>query len=63
MNPKDHNAPQPSAEYQQAEQFINKAIAGMNEDNHIEYSSTIERNPQVTKLWKKCLQRLLRKFS
>lgn len=49
----------PNPDYQQAEQFIDRSLANMNTDSHIEYTSTMERNQQPSK-WKLWLNRILR---
>lgn len=49
----------PNSEYQQAEQFINKSIAEMGTDSHIEYGNTMERNDHPP-LWKRWLHRILK---
>lgn len=43
----------------QAEKMISQAIASMDDDNHVEYGSSIERNTLPPK-WKRWLNHLLR---
>jgi hypothetical protein len=50
---------QPNNRFIQAEKMISQAIASMDEDNHVEYASSIERNTHSSK-WKKWLHHLLR---
>jgi len=49
----------PNAEYQQAQQFIDKSLSNMDNDTHYEYASTMKRDPQLSK-WEKWIDRLLR---
>jgi hypothetical protein len=50
LTPKEQNNPVPSVEYQRAQQFINQSIEAMDEEMHIEYRSTIERNVPQSRL-------------
>lgn len=49
-------------DYEFAERIINQTIAGMDDDTHIEYGSTLERNATPSK-WRQWLHRLLRLHS
>ncbi len=62
LTPKEQNDPVPSVEYQRAQQFINQSIEAMDEEMHIEYRSTIERNAPQSRL-RQWLSRLLHLFS
>lgn len=46
-------------DYDKAEQMINRAIADMKDENHIEYGSTMERKAPPPK-WKRWLHKMLR---
>jgi len=46
-------------DFLQAEQFINQALAGMDDETHIEYGSTMERKGTPS-MWKQWLHRLIR---
>ena len=48
-----------NAQFLQAEQMINQAIASMGNETHIEYGSTMERKSKPSK-WKEWLRRLRR---
>lgn len=48
---KEQEASPQNPEFQQAEQMINKAIANMDGETHIEYGSTMERKSKPSK-WK-----------
>lgn len=43
VTPKEKNESPPNERYQQAEQSINRALAGMSDNTHVEYGSTLER--------------------
>ena len=59
MTPTSEQSIQPANDkFLQAEQMINNTIAGMVNETHIEYGSTMERKSSPPK-WKKLLHRLL----
>lgn len=59
MTPTSEQSIQPANDkFLQAEQMINNTIAGMDNETHIEYGSTMERKSSPQK-WKKILHRLL----
>lgn len=58
MTPTSEQSIQPTNEqFLQAEQMIDNAIAGMDNETHIEYGSTMERKNSPSK-WEKILLRL-----
>ena len=54
---KEQNSTPQNARFRQAEQMINKAIANMGDETHIEYGSTMERKDKPS-IWKKWLRRM-----
>lgn len=58
MTPTSEQSIQPTNDkFQQAEQMIDNAIAGMDNKTHIEYGSTMERKSSPS-MWQKILHRL-----
>lgn len=49
----------PNDKFMQAEEIISQTIASMDDENHVEYGPSIERNTIPPK-WKKWLNHLLR---
>ena len=49
----------PNDKFMQAEEIISRTIASMDDENHVEYGPSIERNTIPPK-WKKWLNHLLR---
>ena len=60
--PREQNAPKSNPEYQRAQAIIDQSIAKMDDNTHIEYHSTIERDRPPSR-WKRWKLRLLGLFS
>ena len=61
VSPKEKNESPPNERYQQAEQSIDQALAGMTENTHVEYGSTLERKNKRPQ-WQWIKRWLSRKF-
>ncbi len=59
MAPHDKDT-SPTLDYRQAEKMINLSIAKMENETHIEYKATMNRNDK--KSWRLALSRLLHKL-
>lgn len=57
---KEQNEMQPGNKFLEAEKLIKQTIAGMDDEAHIEYDSTMERKTRPSK-WKAVLRSLKRK--
>jgi len=56
---KEQNSITQNAQFRQAEQMIDRAIASMGNETHIEYGSTMERKNKSPK-WQKWMHQLRR---